>query len=292
MNMQPTSCPTIEAPVCTTGVPHYIFSDNFENGLVNWSTGAISQGNLWMLSNASEVDYSTFASSGSMNAFADDGYYLSDAYMAMSSDIILPAGAWMHFNHAYDFVYDGGVIEYSLDNGSNWYDVSAAALFNSGAYTGTITTAYSNPLGGRSAFVGTSRGYGSSRLNLSALSGQNFRLRFRMGTDNSPYYSYGWWIDDVMIYTCNPCADQSVAIGGTSSTFSSFLSAYTAATNGQSVLMQSSNYTENINFTKGIYTFLKGGYACDFASVPGWTTINGSLTVSNGTLNIDKIKIK
>ncbi|MGD2207596.1 MAG: hypothetical protein PVH17_12555, partial [Anaerolineae bacterium] len=56
-------------------------------------------------------------------------------------------------------------------------------------------------LGGRSAFVAESNGYGSSRADLSSLAGQDVRFRFRIGTDSSDW-AYGWFIDDVRIYTC------------------------------------------------------------------------------------------
>jgi hypothetical protein len=46
-----------------------------------------------------------------------------------------------------------------------------------------------------------SNGYISSRVNLSSLAGQNVRFRFRIGTDSSGD-DYGWFIDDVRVYTC------------------------------------------------------------------------------------------
>src|SRR5262249_11843386 len=58
-----------------------------------------------------------------------------------------------------------------------------------------------NPLAGRSAFMNTSRGYTSSRVNLSSLAGQNVRFRWRMVLDSSQY-DWGWWLDDVRVYTC------------------------------------------------------------------------------------------
>jgi hypothetical protein len=56
-------------------------------------------------------------------------------------------------------------------------------------------------LGGRNAFVAESWGYRSTRLDLTALAGQNFRFRFRIGTDES-VSNLGWIVDDVRIYTC------------------------------------------------------------------------------------------
>src|SRR6185295_31004 len=114
------------------------------------------------------------------------------------------------FNHAYGFEdnpsanYDGGMVEYSIDAGATWID--AGPLFEASGYTGAINST-DNPLNGRQAFVGESNGYISSRLNLSTLPGQNIRFRFRIGTD-SLGNDYGWFIDDVRIYTCTGLGDQ------------------------------------------------------------------------------------
>jgi len=69
------------------------------------------------------------------------------------------------------------------------------------------------PLKGRQAFGGESNGYFSSRLDLSSLAGQNVRFRFRIGTD-SAYGAYGWFIDDVRIYTCGAQANTPPAFSG------------------------------------------------------------------------------
>ena len=59
-----------------------------------------------------------------------------------------------------------------------------------------------NPLGGRKGFGGESKGYSSSRVNLSSLEGKSVRFRFRVGNDSSGA-DYGWWVDDVRVYTCS-----------------------------------------------------------------------------------------
>jgi hypothetical protein len=91
------------------------------------------------------------------------------------------------------------VLEYTTNNGSTWND--AGPLITNNGYNGTISNSFGNPLGGRSAFVSESNGYISSRVNLSSLAGQNVRFRFRIGTDRSAA-DYGWFIDDVRVYTC------------------------------------------------------------------------------------------
>jgi len=110
----------------------------------------------------------------------------------------------MRFEHGFQFDadsnrrYDGGVVELSVDGGS-WRD--ARSYFVQGGYTGNITSGTRNPLKGRRAFTGRSRGWGSSRLDLSSFAGHTVRFRFRIGTDRSSG-SLGWYIDDVQIYRC------------------------------------------------------------------------------------------
>jgi hypothetical protein len=133
----------------------------------------------------------------------------ADYAIQMTTGVTVPAGGLMHFMHAFGFdaeegeLYDGGVIEYSVDGGGSWQD--AGEMIVAGAtYTGPIE-ADSNPLDGRMAFSGESGGYASSRLDLSSLAGEDVRFRFRIGTDSS-VHDHGWFIDDVRIYRC---ADQT-----------------------------------------------------------------------------------
>jgi hypothetical protein len=273
-----------------------MFNDNFESGSGNWSFGFVTGYNAWMLSD-SAYWWTDYATSGVRNIYADDYYASSGSYSVMNNYVTIPANAWLHFNHAYDFYvktsknYAGGVVEYSTDNGSTWHDTDG--LFSNSGYTGTISTGLGNSLQGRSAFVGTSHGYGSSRINLSSLAGQNVKFRFMLGTGSSANtnYSWGWWIDDVQVYTC-ACAPKPVTIGGTTSYYTTISGAYTAVTNGKSVMMQASEFSADLNLGKDIYAFLKGGYGCDFISNPGWTTISGSVTINRGTVIIENVIIK
>ena len=134
----------------------------------------------------------------------------------MNSSVAIPAGltTYLRFNHAYGFeddaghAYDGGVLEYSTNNGASWSDLGP--LLTDGGYNGTITTSSNNPLKGRNAFVRESNGYKSSRANLSSLAGQSVRIRFRIGTDFIAD-DYGWFIDDIRIYTCGPTLAPTAA---------------------------------------------------------------------------------
>jgi hypothetical protein len=177
------------------GTPLNLFYDALESGPGNWYSSASIGADEWYY----ETGYAT---SGNHMLYGWDQPSVADYDVRMVPDVALPAGktAYLHFNHAHEFeaVYDGGVVEYSVDGGP-WTD--AAPLFTHNGYNGTLSADYSNPLGGRSAFVDASHGYYSSRLDLGSLAGHSVRFRYRIGTDSSVSH-LGWLIDDVRIYTC------------------------------------------------------------------------------------------
>ena len=93
------------------------------------------------------------------------------------------------------------MLEISTNNGASYSDVGG--LMTDNPYNGTITTNSNNPLEGRAAYVRESNGYLSSRATLSSLAGRAVRFRFRIATDGVAA-DYGWFVDDVRIYTCAP----------------------------------------------------------------------------------------
>ncbi len=222
MNLEPYAGYNPEAELCPTGyvVGTTAFSDDMESGPGKWLVGALVGSNRWFYGSP----YGAYAHSGSNFLYADDYPPISDTSFAMmKNSVVLPANAYLHFAHAFGFEdpdYDGGVVEYSVNNGASWTD--AGTLFDVNGYNGTITPInYDNPLQGRNAFVNDSHGYISSRANLSALAGQSIRFRWRIGLDYSPPYGYdwGWWLDDVQIYSCTNVSAANVA--PTTNTFTS-----------------------------------------------------------------------
>lgn len=223
MSQDPTDCPAPEAPVCESGDPLDVFYDDLENGDGEWQAGSIVGTPYWFVPHSTQ-DIGLpgpYATSGKENiwGFAQGWNFggLSDTFLMMQNDVTLPANAYLHFNHSFGFesdssgatFWDGGVLEYSVNDGS-WQD--AAALFTHNGYSGVISNGAGNPLGGRDAFGADSRGYISSRLDLSSIAGDDIRFRFRIGTDGS-FYDYGWFIDDVRIYTCEGDANTAPTLG-------------------------------------------------------------------------------
>ncbi len=199
----PALCPVGQAPTD-------VFYDDVESGLsnTNWNVTSVGGPDNWF------VD-TTFATSGDWHFYGYDYFDITDTRLEMDADVAIPADARMQFNHAWDFDwpnYDGGVLEYSTNSGGAWTD--ASSLFSAGAiYGGVIGNEFGNPLANRNAFVNSSYGYTATQLNLSSLAGQNnVRFRYRLGTDDSLDW-YGWFVDDIRIYTC-------AAVGGCTYTLS------------------------------------------------------------------------
>jgi hypothetical protein len=205
MNVPPTNCAATHAPLCAAGTPINLFFDDLENPYSgNWSHGALSGYDRWYYPQTpNDYDWdATYATSGVYNFWGVDQGSVGDTYMRMTGGVSLPAGAYLHFNHAYSFENgrDGGVLEYSTNGGASWNDAGSLSTYN--GYDGALPTTYGNPLGGRSAFMNDSYGYISTRASLASLAGQTIRFRFRLGSDSIGPAYYGWFIDDVRIYTC------------------------------------------------------------------------------------------
>ena len=200
MNAQPAPNFNADAPYCPQENPvSPVFSDGLESGTGNWtfSNGVHPR---WQV----DSPYVSYAHSGEHSLYADDTPALVTDASARLKSIILPGNAYLRFAHAYDFEslnahYDGGILEYSLNGGATWID--AGPLMDHNGYRGTIFTRANNPLSGRSAFVGSSHGYISTRVNLASLVGKSVIFRWRMGLDEIGS-AWGWWVDDIEIYQC------------------------------------------------------------------------------------------
>ncbi|MEO8845260.1 MAG: M36 family metallopeptidase [Kofleriaceae bacterium] len=105
------------------------------------------------------------------------------------------------FDHTYQFeaTFDGGVIEYTVDNGATWADVATLTGITPG-YTDTLDINGGNALAGRLVFSGTNPAFPAiDTVTLdfgTQLAGRTFRLRFRIGTD-AAVGATGWTIDNV-----------------------------------------------------------------------------------------------
>jgi hypothetical protein len=109
-------------------------------------------------------------------------------------------------------LYDGTVLEISLDGGE-WRDIlTAGGTFESGGYNGLIDACCQNPLANRPGWAGRSginetAEWVSTSVRLPAsAAGRNIRLRWRLATDiGNSVFVEGHFIDDVLITDGSVC---------------------------------------------------------------------------------------
>ncbi|MEX2393995.1 MAG: Calx-beta domain-containing protein [Actinomycetota bacterium] len=197
MSLPPLAGGAAEAPLCDTGDMTSIFFDNIESGTTGWNS---SPSGAWKRDDL-------YARSGDFSWLTVSNATSTAVALSMTSSKPIPPGskAYLRFDHSHFFEhlgnsnFDGGVVEYSTNNGSTWADVRSLPAVN--GYNGTIADDTDNPLDGQPGFVGHSHGYISTRIDLSSKSGSSIRFRFRYGTDEI-VNDLGWAIDDIRIYTC------------------------------------------------------------------------------------------
>ena len=132
--------------------------------------------------------------------FAPDPGIESDLWVRTASPIAVAGNPTLTFWHDYNTEpgYDGGVVEISSDGGSSWSDLGSAMTAN--GYNSSLSSCCGNPLGGRQAFTGNGGGYLQTSVDLSAWSGEQVLLRWRLGSDSS-VPGTGWYLDNVEIAT-------------------------------------------------------------------------------------------
>ncbi|MBL0232450.1 MAG: HYR domain-containing protein [Chitinophagaceae bacterium] len=164
---------------------------------------------LWVTSNAGTPAPPVVSAPNA--AFVDNPSAIADKQL--TSALFTPgAGAKLTFQNNYDLesTFDGGVLEISINGGAYQDIVAAGGSFATGGYTGTISSSFGNPLGGRQAWTGTSGSFQLVTVNLPpAAAGQPCRLKFRMGSDNS-FGNTGWRIDDISLVQSVCCSTGAV----------------------------------------------------------------------------------
>ena len=191
-----------------TGAVTILLSEGFESGLGAFSSvvaSCTSGGCNWSAVN-------TAFNSGAQSAHPAAVAFVSDQQLTLTSGLAIPASATaatLTFAHRHAFEsatssFDGGVLETSINGGTSWQD--AGVNITSGGYNGTLSSSFSNPLGGRQAWVRVSTTYPAFvpvTVNLLPYAGQTLLFRFRQGTDTSST-GQGWWVDDVQVSVTTP----------------------------------------------------------------------------------------
>jgi hypothetical protein len=138
---------------------------------------------------------------GADTGFPSDTQFTSPALNVSTTDPFV-----LKFSHAYSLeasggdLFDGGVIEVSVDGGATWNDVTMFGV--DPGYTGALFIGSDNPIAGRQAYSGVSAGYPARTpvsLNFgNAFAGMTVMVRFRIGTDDAAS-QVGWNIDDIEV---------------------------------------------------------------------------------------------
>ncbi|MBK9527816.1 MAG: hypothetical protein IPO41_05745 [Acidobacteria bacterium] len=194
---------TVAAPGdCGPGTTvNTIYQYGFEAGASGWTQGAGGTGtNTWaVVTSNPRTGTSHYRGVGTAS--------VTDQRL-VSPPISLPTGQnplVLKFWHAPNLepnapnCYDAGIVEVSVNSGSTWTQIPGASIL-AGPYTGTISTGFSNPLGGLNGWCNGSA-YFQSIADVSSYAGQNAQFRLRIGTDTS-VAGAGWDVDDVVVQGC------------------------------------------------------------------------------------------
>jgi hypothetical protein len=194
-----------------SGQPIISFAENFDTNLVTpglpagWvAANDVGPAPLW-------VTVTGNSDSPANHAFIDNPAVLSDKTLTTPAIPIASAAAELTFRHAFSLEsgFDGGVLEVSIDNAA-FVDVTsgtAGGTFTAGGYTGTISTSFSSPIGGRSAWTGFTTGgsttliggYITSTVRFgAALQGKSVKFRWRMASDTTVSRP-GWRVDSIQV---------------------------------------------------------------------------------------------
>ncbi|MEZ5440894.1 MAG: hypothetical protein R3F15_05345 [Lysobacterales bacterium] len=184
----------------TEGQTNVAYDYGFEAGASGWTSSGT--GNTWAQS-GDRMNTGTFSWK------AVDPNTTSDQRL-VSPPIALPSGETpltLQFFHFRDIeesgttqCWDGGLLEVSVDGGTNWTQVANTDLltdpYNGDVRAGTST----NPLAGLLAWCNL-QDWTKSVVDIDAFAGQTAQFRFRLGSDGSVGQE-GWYIDDVKVQSC------------------------------------------------------------------------------------------
>ena len=194
-----------------------LFLDTFESGNVNWTYETIEP--EFALQGWSIVTTDSYSPTHS--AFCLDQPDVTDRALRKTTGLALTTGSplFLEFRHRFNTEsgFDGGVLEYSTDNGVKWFDILAGnggtvpanvGRFVAGGYTGQISTGYNSPIAGRSAWTGANSAFQLTRVDISDMAGRTIKLRWRLSCDTTepdPPDGYGWWVDDIRVLRAQSC---------------------------------------------------------------------------------------
>jgi hypothetical protein len=179
------------------------FTDTFEGALsgggfdrTGWTHQFIGGSVDWAWSTAVTANTPTHSWFSSSQTSVSDRILVSPSFIPAADSVLT-------FFHTFNFegtstCFDGGTLEVSTNAGATWTVVPDAA-FTAGGFTGTVSSSFSNPIGGKRAWCfGTVGAMTQVTVNLAAYAGLGTQLRWHEGDDSSTKAT-GWYVDSVVI---------------------------------------------------------------------------------------------
>jgi PKD repeat protein len=88
------------------------------------------------------------------------------------------------------------------------------------------------------------------------------------------------------------CPNNHAKVGGTSSYYPTIHEVYEVLGDNEVAQMHAISFSETLLLDHTTIVKLQGGFDCGYVSNPGYSTVNGLLTIKGGKVTIDKLIIK
>jgi hypothetical protein len=197
-SVERSSAPT--GPVTTVLTETFEGAGGFDNA--GWTHAALTGSVDWALS--------TTQSQTPTHSWFSDSQTTVSARALVTPTLTVQASTILSFWHTFAFeangasCFDAGTLEVSTNGGSTWAVVPDAA-FTAGGFTGTVSTGFSSPIGGKRAWcAGTIGPMTKVSVNLGAFAGPNVKVRWQEGDDSSAEAT-GWFVDSVSVANVGTC---------------------------------------------------------------------------------------
>lgn len=167
---------------------------------------------------------------------------------------------WIHYTTT---INSSGVMTFS-----DWLDSNGGSA-PVGTFTGYITSSGTVTIDGSSTYHGQASHDGM----------------FLIGTQSiGSYYSLN------VSTNTSVCSTKKAKVNN--NYFDTLQAAYDSATDGNTLQIYEYLLTADVVFNRNITAFLEGGYNCKYETNAGYTTVDGSITINNGTVTVENIIIK
>jgi len=86
------------------------------------------------------------------------------------------------------------------------------------------------------------------------------------------------------------CSNPPIKLDG--NYYSILQTTYNTASDGTVIQSMFVGFDESLDFNREITITLDGGYACDYLTNPDYTTVNGPLTITSGSVTLSNVVVR